>query len=55
MPVPQADALVVGGQPANVGEYPWHVAVYRKRRSNTWGFICGGSLIYDERTILSGM
>lgn len=53
-PVPQGTTLVHYGQETKVGEYPWQAAIY-KLKNGEWRFACGGSLIKDEKTVLTGM
>jgi secreted trypsin-like serine protease len=46
-------ALIVKGDIANKGEFPWQVAIYRRRGNpETKQLICGGTLI-SERIILT--
>jgi secreted trypsin-like serine protease len=44
-----ADIRIVGGTPAGAGEYPWQVAVLKKQ--GQLYFICGGTLIADQRVV----
>lgn len=43
-------SLVIGGQAAGHGEWPWLVAFYRSTKGNL-EFICGGSLISSTYTV----
>ena len=43
-----------GGQEAKVGEFPWHIGIYRYNSSGDLVQICGGSLINPD-TVVSGM
>lgn len=43
-------SLVIGGQAAGHGEWPWLVAFYRSKEGNL-EFICGGSLITSTYTL----
>lgn len=43
-------SLIVGGQSAGRGEWPWLVAFYRSKNGNL-EFICGGSLISSRYTL----
>src|SRR5215212_3750601 len=44
-----ADIRIVGGTAAGTGEYPWQVAVLKKQ--GQLYFICGGTLIADQRVV----
>jgi secreted trypsin-like serine protease len=50
-PVPPPVALVVGGNDAPAGAYPYQVSV-QIRSGNSWYHICGGSII-GERWVLT--
>lgn len=47
------ETLIVGGNNAKKGDYPWQVGIYTKINTELNDFVCGGSLI-NERTILTG-
>ncbi|XP_052873663.1 serine protease 53-like [Anopheles cruzii] len=40
-----AMGLIIKGTTTFVGEYPWHVALFRKGFARTADYICGGSII----------
>lgn len=45
-----AGIRIVGGTTAAAGEYPWQVAVLKKQGQSLY-FICGGTLIADQRVV----
>ena len=45
-----AGIRIVGGTTAAPGEYPWQVAVLKKQGQSLY-FICGGTLIADQRVV----
>lgn len=51
---PKGKPFVSNGVQAKVGEFPWHVGIYRYSANGTLQQICGGSLI-NPSTVVSGM
>lgn len=46
-------ALIIGGKPVEIGEYPWMVAMFTLERRKS-SFFCGGNLISDTH-VITGM
>jgi secreted trypsin-like serine protease len=46
----QVGTRIVGGTIAGAGEYPWQVAILKKQGQSLY-FICGGTLIGDQRVV----
>ena len=44
------ETRIVGGTTAEAGDYPWQVAVLKKQGPSLF-FICGGTLIADQRVV----
>jgi hypothetical protein len=51
---PKGRPFISNGVEAKVGEFPWHVGIYRYSANGTFQQICGGSLI-NPSTVVSGM
>jgi secreted trypsin-like serine protease len=51
---PKGRPFISNGMEAKVGEFPWHVGIYRYSADGTLHQICGGSLI-NPSTVVSGM
>jgi hypothetical protein len=51
---PKGRPFISNGVEAKVGEFPWHVGIYRYSDNGTLQQVCGGSLI-NPSTILTGM
>lgn len=48
--IPESVSLIINGQPAVKGQFPW-LAVYYHNGINNNGFICGGSLVSSNAII----
>jgi hypothetical protein len=51
---PKGRPFISNGVEAKVGEFPWHVGIYRYSANGTLQQVCGGSLIHPSM-VLTGM
>lgn len=46
--------LVVGSKKVREGDWPWHVALYRKKPDGNWTYRCGGSIVSKTSIVTAG-
>lgn len=51
---PKGKPFISNGVEAKVGEFPWHVGIYRYSANGTLQQVCGGSLV-NPSMVLTGM
>jgi secreted trypsin-like serine protease len=51
---PEGKTFISNGAEVKVGDFPWHVGIYKYSDNDSLQQICGGSLI-SPNTVVSGM
>lgn len=49
--VPKFGTMIIGGEDAGIGEFPWQISQQRQGTGGAWSHSCGGSLLSNTRTL----